>query len=163
MSVSYETPYLCNEKIFFMKKIWKIILSIVAAAGIACAVYFIWFADNKRYLTPEIELPPVFNDVEFDEDCLIGVWKENELYYRYNVDGSAVTWDLADDVMEDEGTVVDWTLDHNLFTHFYHMEIGGIIPKIYNMRVLEIDVMEYDDDFGVKHKFTKVDEEPLIN
>jgi hypothetical protein len=42
------------------------------------------------------------------------------------------------------------------------MEIGGVIPKIYNMRVLELDVMEYDDDYGVSHKFSKVDEE-LIN
>ena len=99
----------------------------------------------------------MFHDIEFDSDLLIGVWKENENYYRYNDDGSAVTWDLADDVMEDEGTHLTWTLDHNLFTHYYQMEIGGIIPKMYNMKVLELDVMEYDDDYGVGHKFSKVD------
>lgn len=145
------------------KKIWITIIIILAMVGIAFAVYYIWFADHKEYLNPEIIEPPVYNDVEFDTDCLDGVWKENELYYRYNLDGSAVTWDLADDVMEDEGTEVDWTLDHNIFTHYYHMEIGGIIPKIYNMKVLELDYMEYEDDYGVSHKFTKVEELQFIN
>ncbi|MBO6056676.1 MAG: hypothetical protein J6P64_00440 [Bacteroidales bacterium] len=144
------------------KKLWITILIIIAAAGVAFAVYYIWFADHKKYYQPEVVEPPVFHDIEFDTDLLIGVWKEEDLYYRYNDDGTAVTWDLADDVLEDEGTELDWTLEHNIFTHYYKMEIGGVIPKIYNMRVLELDVMEYDDDYGVSHKFSKVDEE-LIN
>jgi len=144
------------------KKIWITILIILGVAGVAFAVYYIWFADRKKYYEPEIVEPEVFHDIEFDADLLIGVWKENELYYRYNEDGTAVTWDLADDVQEDEGTNLDWTLEHNIFTHFYHMEIGGSIPKMFNMKVLELDMMEYDDDYGVNHTFTKVEEE-LIN
>lgn len=140
-----------------MNKFWKIFLIILAVLAVGVAVYFIWFHDFKKYYEPEILEPEVFHDIEFDSDLLIGVWKENENYYRYNDDGSAVTWDLADDVMEDEGTHLTWTLDHNLFTHYYQMEIGGIIPKMYNMKVLELDVMEYDDDYGVGHKFSKVD------
>jgi len=145
------------------KKLLITIIIILAVAGICVAAYFIWFSDSKKYYEPEIIEPEVFHDVEFDTDLLIGLWKEDELYYRYSDDGSAVTWDLADDVMEDEGTQLDWTLEHNIFTHFYKMEIGGIIPKVYNMKVLELDVMEYDDDYGVNHKFTKVEELELIN
>ena len=141
-----------------MNKFWKIFLIILAVLAVGVAVYFIWFHDNKKYYTPEIIEPEVFHDIEFDTDLLIGVWKEDELYYRYNDDGSAVTWDLSDDVMEDEGTQLTWTLEHNLFTHYYKMEIGPIVPKQYNMKVLELDVMEYDDDYGVNHKFSKVDE-----
>lgn len=141
-----------------MNKFWKIFLFILAVLAVGVAVYFIWFHDNKKYYTPEIIEPEVFHDIEFDTDLLIGVWKEDELYYRYNDDGSAVTWDLSDDVMEDEGTQLTWTLEHNLFTHYYKMEIGPIVPKQYNMKVLELDVMEYDDDYGVNHKFSKVDE-----
>ena len=144
------------------KKTWITIIIIIAVLGIAYAVYYIWFADHKIYYQPEIIEPEIFHDVEFESDLLIGVWKEDELYYRYNEDGTAVTWDLSDDVMEDEGTKLDWTLDHNIFTHYYYMEIGGAVPKIYNMKVLELDLMEYDDDYGVNHRFTKVDEE-LIN
>lgn len=145
------------------KKIWTIIIIVLATVGIAVAAYFIWFADNKKYYEPEMIEPEIFNDVEFDSDLLIGVWKEDELYYRYNEDGTGVTWDMADDVMEDEGTEVEWTLEHNIFTHYYHMEVGGIIPKVYNMKVLELDMLEYEDDFGVGHKFTKVEELQLIN
>ena len=145
------------------KKLLITIIIILAVAGICVAAYFIWFSDSKKYYEPEIIEPEVFHDVEFDTDLLIGLWKEDELYYRYSDDGSAVTWDLADDVMEDEGTQLDWTLEHNIFTHFYKMEIGSIIPKVYNMKVLELDVMEYDDDYGVNHKFTKVEELELIN
>ncbi|MBO4574452.1 MAG: hypothetical protein J5708_03940 [Bacteroidales bacterium] len=141
-----------------MNKFWKVFLIILAVLAVGVAVYFIWFHDNKKYYTPEIIEPEVFHDIEFDTDLLIGVWKEDELYYRYNDDGSAVTWDLSDDVMEDEGTQLTWTLEHNLFTHYYKMEIGPIVPKQYNMKVLELDVMEYDDDYGVNHKFSKVDE-----
>lgn len=143
------------------KKILIAVLIVLAVAGAAIGAYYIWF--HKEYVEPEIVEPEVFHDIEFDADLLPGLWKENELYYRYNEDGTAVTWDLADDVQEDEGTDVEWTLDHNIFTHLYHMEIGGIIPKVFNMKSLELDAMEYEDDFGVNHKFTKVEELQLVN
>lgn len=142
------------------KKIWIAIIIVLAAAGVAVASYFIWF--HHDYVEPEIDEPEVFHDEEFDEELLIGVWKENDLYYRYNDDGTAVTWDLADDVMEDEGTQLTWTLEGALFTHYYQMEIGGTIPKVYNMKTLELDLMEYNDDYGVNHTFTKVQELQLI-
>ena len=143
------------------KKVLIAILIVLAAAGVAVAAYFIWF--HKEYVQPEVDEPEVFHDIEFDADLLIGVWKEDEVYYRYNDDGTAVTWDLADDVQEDEGTELTWTLDGTTFTHYYYMEIGGTIPKVFNMKVLEFDLMEYDDDFGVNHTFTKVEELQLLN
>lgn len=142
------------------KKLLITIIIILAVAGAAVASYFIWF--HHDYVEPEVLEPEVFHNAEFDEELLVGVWKENELYYRYNDDGTAVTWDLSDDVMEDEGTQLTWTLEGNLFTHCYQMEIGGTIPKIYNMKMLELDSMEYNDDYGVSHIFTKVEELQLI-
>ena len=142
------------------KKLLITIIIIIAVAGAAVASYFIWF--HHDYVEPEMLEPEVFHNAEFDEELLIGVWKENELYYRYNEDGTAVTWDLADDVEEDEGTQLTWTLEGNIFTHCYQMEIGGIIPKVYNMKTLELDLMEYNDDYGVSHTFTKVEELQLI-
>lgn len=145
-----------------MKRFWKIFLILIAIAGAATAVYFIWFHDYNEYYEPEILEPEVFNDTEFDEDMLIGLWQEDEVYYRYKDDGSAITWDLADDVMEDEGTELDWTLEGSVFTHYYKMEIGGMIPKVFNMKVLELDTMKYEDDYGVGHIFIKVEDLQLI-
>ena len=142
------------------KKIWIIIIIILAAAGVAVASYYIWF--HKDYVEPEVDIAPTYHDVEFDEELLIGLWKEDEVYYRYNDDGTAVTWDLADDVMEDEGTELTWTLEGDLFTHYYLMEIGGTIPKAYTMKERELDTMRYEDDYGVKHVFSKVEELQLI-
>ena len=140
-----------------MKKFWKIFLIIVLLAGAATAVYYIWF--HKEWVEPQWVEPEVFN---FDNDLLIGLWKEDEVYYRYNDDGTGVTWDLADDVQEDEGTELEWTLEDNIFTYLYKMEIGGTVPKTYTMKVLELDTMKYEDDFGVKHVFSKVEELHLI-
>ena len=44
----------------------------------------------------------------------------------------------------------------------YKMEIGGTVPKTFTMKVLEYDVMEYGDEFGVNHKFDRVEELRLI-
>ena len=143
------------------KKLLITIIIVLTVAGAAVASYFIWF--HKEYVNPEIDEPEVFHDIEFDADLIPGLWREDDLYYRYNEDGTGVTWDVAEDVQEDEGTEVEWKLEHDLFTHLYHMEIGGIIPKVFNMKVLELDYMEYEDDYGVNHKFTKVEELQLIN
>lgn len=141
-----------------MKKFWIIILVLLALAGGATAVYYIWF--HKEWVEPQILEPEVFNN--FDKDLLIGLWREDEVYYRYKDDGTAVTWDIDDDVMEDEGTELDWTLEDDVFTHLYKMEIGGTVPKIYTMKVLDLDTMKYEDNFGVRHVFAKVEELQLI-
>lgn len=142
------------------KKIWIAIVVILALAGAAVAAYYIWF--HKDWVEPEVDEPEVFHDIEFDEDLLIGVWKEGENYYRYNEDGTAVNWDLSEDVMEDEGTELTWTLEGDVFTHLYVMEIGGIVPKVFTMKSLELDTMVYGDDYGVNHVFSKVEELQLI-
>ena len=126
------------------KKIWILII-ILITAGVCVAAYFIWFADKKKLYQPEVLEP------------------ENELYYRYNEDGSAATWDLADEVMEDEGTQLEWDITHDILTHYYEMEIGGIIPKMFNIKQLELDSLVYYDDYGVYHRFVKVEELQLIN
>ena len=98
-------------------------------------------------------------------ELIVGRWATADGGHMevYDAAGTGHMWDPADDVQEDEGTEVEWTLEHNLFTHLYHMEIGGIIPKTYNMKVLDLDVMEYEDDYGVSHKFSKVEELQLLN
>ncbi|MCQ2319189.1 MAG: hypothetical protein MJZ90_09780 [Bacteroidales bacterium] len=145
-----------------MKKKILIIVAIVVAVGI-CAAAAIWIINESKYVKPERIEPEVFEDVEFDSDLLIGLWNESSVYYRYNDDGSAVTWDVADDIAESEGTRLSWELRHNLFIHNYIMEIGGVVPKMYNMKQLELDILEYNDDYGVNHVFKRVEEPDLIN
>lgn len=145
-----------------MKKKILIIIAIIVAVGI-CTAAVMLVVKNSKYVKPERIEPEVFEDIEFDSDLLIGLWNENSVYYRYSDDGSAVTWDVADDIAESEGTRLSWELRHNLFIHNYIMEIGGVVPKMYNMKQLELDILEYNDDYGVNHVFRRVEEPDLIN
>jgi len=144
-----------------MKKKFLIIILILVAAGAGIAAYF-WY-ENSKYMEPEILIPEVYENVEYDTDLLIGLWNEKSVFYRYNEDGSGVTWDISDDITEEEGTKLTWEIEHNLFTLNYIMELGPIVPKMYNIKQLELDVLEYYDDYGVNHRFTRVEELNLIN
>lgn len=162
-------------------KIWLAIdIALIIAALISILIYFIFFYGEKEepmekgnleqteqpgeLLHPEVDEPEVFHDTYFNVDYLFGLWEENDVFYRYNEDGSAVTWDVSDDVSEEEGTELDWEIKRDQFIHYYKMEMGkGVIPKQYTMKILEIDSLVYEDDFGVRHAFSKVEELQLLN
>ena len=148
-------------------KPWLIInIILIVVALLAIAVYFIWFhkgESSKKVYIPEVDQPEVFHDTDFNVDNLYGVWEENEVYYRYNDDGTGVTWDISDDVTEDEGTELEWEINKDNFIHYYKMDMGPKIPKSYIMKVLEVDSLIYEDDFGVRHAFSKVEELQLLN
>lgn len=97
----------------------------------------------------------------FDEGLLYGKWQSGTLHYRYDTDHTGVTWDLADDVMENEGKKFSWSLINEEFTHIYVTEINAYgtkasIPKVYTVIVLTATRLEYEDDFGKTFSFTKV-------
>lgn len=145
-----------------MKKKILVVVAIIVAVGL-CAAAVIWIVNESKYVEPECLEPEVFEKTNFDTDLLIGLWNENTVYYRFNDDGSGVTWDLSDDLVESEGTKMKWELERGKFILYYTMEIGCVIPKLYNMNKLELDVLEYYDDFGVEHKLSRVEELYLIN
>ena len=50
------------------------------------------------------------DDVFFDSSLLIGKWESDGEYYRYDADGTGVTWDTKEDVHEDEAQAFKWSL-----------------------------------------------------
>lgn len=136
------------------KKLVTIILILIGLALAALAVYKLVMP--KAY-TPEILEPEVFEDETYDTDLIIGLWQNGTVHYRFNDDGSGVTWDTADDVLESEGSKFTWELNKNRLTHFHQMEIGGIIPKAYKITKLDLMNLEYKDDYGVKSVFIKLE------
>ncbi len=92
----------------------------------------------------------------FDETLLIGKWESGTLYYRYDADYTGATWDESDDVSEDEAQEFEWELVKSELAHYHIMEIGGTVPKIYTVIRLTSTKLEYQDDFGKKFSFTKV-------
>ncbi len=95
---------------------------------------------------------------EFDETLLIGKWESGTLYYRYFSDGTGYTWDVGDDVNEDEAQDYTWTLVESELTHIHILEIGGTVPKLYTVLELTSTSLVYEDDFGKRFSFIKSDD-----
>lgn len=138
-----------------MKK--KILLIILILLGLALAAFVVYKLVTPKAYSPEIIEPEVFEDQTYDTDLIIGLWQNGTVHYRFNDDGTGVTWDTADDVLESEGSKFTWEINKNIFTHFHQMEIGGIIPKPYKITKLDLMNMEYKDPYGVKSVFTKLE------
>ncbi|MCC5930730.1 MAG: hypothetical protein JJU28_15910 [Cyclobacteriaceae bacterium] len=96
-------------------------------------------------------------DVFSDSTLLIGKWKSGTLYYKYQNNGHGATWDTSDDVTEKEAQDFTWTLQKSVLTHIHVLEMGGTVPKVYKVTQLTHSNLRYEDDFGKKFSFTKVD------
>ncbi len=116
------------------------------------------------YLIPAFVIASLFvscaeDDISFDEELLIGKWQDGSLFYRYDSDGTGATWDEADDIDEDEAQPFTWTLIKAELTQIHLMEMGGTVPKVYEVTELTATRLRYKDDFGNHFSFTKVTEE----
>lgn len=96
------------------------------------------------------------SDIEYDKALLTGKWQEETLFEVYNADGTGYTWDEADDVKEEEAQKFTWTLEGDDLTQIHIMEMGASVPKTYVVTNLTETKLEYRDDFGNIHSFTKV-------
>ncbi|MCR4825959.1 MAG: hypothetical protein K5882_03310 [Bacteroidales bacterium] len=98
----------------------------------------------------------LFNRKEkFDKTLLSGCWVSGTLYEYYNADGTGHTWDILDDVTEEEAQPFTWTLEKRTLTQIHQMEMGGNVPKIYTVTKLNATTLEYHDDYGKYYTFTK--------
>ena len=101
------------------------------------------------------------DDVFMDPTLLIGKWESDGEFYRYDSDGTGVTWDTKDDVYEDEAQPFKWEfnqLDRSL-THIHWMEMtqDWTVPRVYTVTTLNDSVLKYDDRFGKSYSFTRVE------
>lgn len=93
---------------------------------------------------------------DYDESLLIGRWVEGTEYYRYDNGHTGVSWDTGDDVSEDEALPFTWSLSGNRLIHYHTMEGGQVVPQAYTLTGLSASVLEYHDNVGKEHRFTKV-------
>ena len=139
-----------------MKRKKLFLLLVIIALCVVALI--IWIINKPKEYKPEIIEPEVFEDETFDSDLLIGLWKSGTVFYRYNADGSGITWDTADDVMESEGSKFTWEINKKQLFHYHRMEISNaIIPKTYNINNLDLVNLDYSDDYNVKSSFVKVE------
>lgn len=94
-------------------------------------------------------------EVIYQESMVIGYWQDSTVYERYDEDHTGVTWDTSEDVDESEAQSFTWSIDKDILTQIHIMEIGGQIPKVYNILKLTDTVFIYEDDYGVRHSYVK--------
>ena len=132
-----------------MKKLLHIILGLLVVLGFASC--------HKD--------PPVVN---YDATLLYGKWQEGSVYERYydsliervlpngdTVQVNGTTWDVADDVSEEEAQLFNWTLTGATLTH-EHVSTFAVVPKLYTITELSSSKLTYKDAFGVTHHFSQV-------
>ncbi len=126
-----------------MKRFCKLLLVAVAATWmfVACKL------DNANYHPGD----------------LVGKWVltsngvQGTEFWRYDADGTGVTWDTKDDVSEEEAQAFDWTLEGNQLTQVHKMENSqAVVPLVYTITDLTSSELDYKDDYGRKYVFTKV-------
>jgi len=109
-----------------------------------------------------IVVPMLFNSCQkdentsFDETLLYGKWQSGTVFYKYLSDYNGTTWDTADDQVDGEGLSFKWSLDNSDLTQIYVLTLGGNVPKVYTVTVLNSTTLTYHDIFGVSTTFTKV-------
>jgi hypothetical protein len=131
-----------------MKKLLHIILFLVIVLGLA--------ACHK----PE--------EISFDPSLLYGKWQEGSVYERYyasaiervlpngdTVQVNGTTWDVSDDVTEEEAQLFNWTLTGATLKH-EHVGTFVTVPKVYTIIMLGSNYLVYKDDYGVTHHYSKV-------
>ena len=107
-------------------------------------------------------------EVEIDKTFLYGTWQEGTVYERYYAspidftlpDGDTVqvngtTWDVADDISEDEAQAFNWTLTGATLIH-EHISTFVTVPKVYTVTSLTTSELVYKDDYGTTHYYSKV-------
>lgn len=95
------------------------------------------------------------DDECFDVSNLYGRWQEGSVYERYDNTGYGATWDVSDDIDEEEAQLFKWTLDGSTLIH-QHMGTFVTVPKVYTVTSLTPTTLIYGDDYGKTHHFTKV-------
>lgn len=141
-----------------MKRPTIIITIILLLVAFIATASYIYYRYTQRLYHPEVIEAEIYEDVTYDTDLLIGRWQSGTLYYRFNEDGTALTWDTADDVTEEEASSLTWTLERSRFTHIHHMGISNaVVPKHYRITQLDLLQLIFKDEFGTVYTFTKAD------
>ena len=88
---------------------------------------------------------------KIDKSQIVGKWKTADSTYFevYNSDGTGKSWDLKDDVNEDEAQKFTWEFDEgsdDKFFQYQEMEIGGVVPQYCNILELTSTTFKYNND-----------------
>ena len=107
----------------------------------------------------EDEEPPVGSRrrrVVFSPDQLVGEWQHGSEHEQYMADSTGRRWDTDDDIDRNEAMPFTWTLVDNTLTLLFRLELGGVVPKQYEVIQADADNLVYGDAYGSVYRWSKV-------
>ena len=139
------------------KKKWIIILIIIAlvlATGIT-----LYFLLRPTAYYPETIDPRTLHASPANKEMLIGLWqKEGHVFYRFDDDGTGHTWDVDDDITEDEATPFSWEAYDKAIMMTHKLRIRGIVPRYYELDRLNAFDLRFHDTYS-DYALERVDEQ----
>lgn len=99
--------------------------------------------------------------INVDPAQLEGLWQKStsEVFWRYNSDGSGVTWDAGEDITEEESNLTfSWELSIDELTMIFSGAGGNqAVPKVYTITSIGNAVMTWRDNYGMTQTFNRVE------
>ena len=96
----------------------------------------------------------------FDITLLYGKWVEGDLYYKYEQNGTGISWDESERYYEEDGLPFTWSLAGSRLSHIHTGSIdggGGITAReVFTVTELTTARMRFIDEDNKNRIFRKV-------
>lgn len=128
------------------KKHWIILVIVAAAIAIGLALYFL-LRPTAYY--PESIDPRTLHASPANKEMLVGLWqKDGHVFYRFEPDGKGHTWDVDDDITEEEASPFNWEAYEEAIMMTYKLRIRGIVPRYYELDQLNLFDLRFHDTYS---------------
>lgn len=128
------------------KKHWIILIVIAVAIAIGLTLYFL-LRPTAYY--PESIDPRTLHASPANKEMLVGFWqKDGHVFYRFEPDGKGHTWDVDDDITEDEASPFSWEAYEEAIMMTYKLRIRGIVPRYYELDQLSPFDLRFHDTYS---------------
>lgn len=129
------------------KKRWIIIL-IIAAVALAIGITLYFLLRPTAYYPESID-PRTLHASPANKEMLVGLWqKDGHVFYRFDANGTGHTWDVDDDLTEEEATPFSWEAYDNAIMMTHKLRIRGIVPRYYELDQLNAFDLRFHDTYS---------------
>lgn len=141
------------------KKHWIILIVVAVAIAIGLTLYFL-LRPTAYY--PESIDPRTLHVSPANREMLVGLWqKDGHVYYRFDPDGKGHTWDVDDDITEDEASPFNWEAFEGAIMMTYKLRIRGIVPRYYELDQLSPFDLRFHDTYS-SYALERVEEQMVL-
>lgn len=129
------------------KRRWIILLIIVVALAIIGITLYYCLLCPSLYHSTTLKSQN-FHVSSTKKQLLIGLWQnEGHEFYRFNADGTGHTWDIEDDLTEEEASNFTWEVYDNAILMTHKLRFRGIVPRYYELDCLNAFNFSFHDNY----------------